>query len=84
MITFTYPEDRRPEMKGDVLALGFVTNKDDAVLVRVDSGTSNDYLELEIVSYICKIRIMIMMDGGETTGLGLFSKLQIIKIYVRY
>ncbi len=45
-----FPEDRRPEMKSDLLALGFVTDKDDAVLFRVDSGTSNDYLELEIVS----------------------------------
>ena len=50
LITYTFPEDRRPEMKSDVLALGFVTDKDDAVLLRVDSGTSNDYLELEIVS----------------------------------
>lgn len=37
-------------MKSDLLALGFVTDKDDAVLFRVDSGSSNDYLELEIVS----------------------------------
>lgn len=37
-------------MKSDVLALGFVTTKEDAVLLRVDSGTSNDYMELEIVS----------------------------------
>jgi len=50
LITFTYPEDRRPEMKSDVIALGFITNKEDAVLLRIDSGTSNDYMELEIVS----------------------------------
>ncbi|XP_065225027.1 neurexin 1 isoform X2 [Planococcus citri] len=49
LITYTFPEDRRPEMKTDVLALGFITDKDDAVLFRVDSGTSQDYLELEIV-----------------------------------
>jgi leucine-rich repeat transmembrane neuronal protein 1/2 len=50
LITYTYPEDRRPEMKSDVIALGFITNKEDAVLLRIDSGTSNDYMELEIVS----------------------------------
>lgn len=50
LITYVFPEDRRPEMKSDVLALGFVTTKEDAVLLRVDSGTSNDYMELEIVS----------------------------------
>jgi hypothetical protein len=37
-------------MKSDMLALGFITSKEDAVLFRVDSGTSNDYMELEIVS----------------------------------
>ncbi|PNF32109.1 hypothetical protein B7P43_G02829 [Cryptotermes secundus] len=36
-------------MKSDVIALGFITNKEDAVLLRIDSGTSNDYMELEIV-----------------------------------
>jgi hypothetical protein len=39
-------------MKSDMLALGFITTKEDAVLFRVDSGTSNDYMELEIVSFI--------------------------------
>ncbi|XP_024085653.1 neurexin-2 isoform X2 [Cimex lectularius] len=49
LVTYVFPEDRRPEMKSDVLALGFITDQDDAVLLRVDSGTSNDYMELEIV-----------------------------------
>jgi len=49
LLTYTFPEERRPEMKSDMLALGFITNKEDAVLFRVDSGTSNDYMELEIV-----------------------------------
>ncbi|KAF6200207.1 hypothetical protein GE061_006510 [Apolygus lucorum] len=49
LVTYVFPEDRRPEMKSDVLALGFITDQDDAVLFRVDSGTSNDYMELEIV-----------------------------------
>lgn len=52
LITYVFPEDRRPEMKSDVLAVGFITTKEDAVLLRVDSGTSNDYMELEIVSFI--------------------------------
>lgn len=43
-------------MKSDVLALGFITDKDDAVLFRVDSGTSQDYLELEIVSTMVRSR----------------------------
>lgn len=52
IITYTYPEDRRPEVQDDFIALGFITAKSDAVLLRIMSGTSNDYIELEIVSTI--------------------------------
>jgi len=45
-----YPEERRPEMTDDSIALGFMTSKEDAVILRMDSATSNDYMELEIVS----------------------------------
>ncbi|KAI5748091.1 hypothetical protein M8J77_021783 [Diaphorina citri] len=49
IITFVFPEDRRPEMKSDVLAFAFITNHHDAVILRVESATSNDYIEVEIV-----------------------------------
>lgn len=42
--------DRRPDSKNDLLALGFsTTHASNATLVRIDSGTSNDYLELSLV-----------------------------------
>lgn len=47
---YSFPEDRRPEMEEDTIAMGFITSKSDAVLLRIISGTSNDYIELEIVS----------------------------------
>jgi neurexin len=50
LITYTFPPDRRPEMKRDTLALGFATTANDAVLLRIESASSNDYLEIEIVS----------------------------------
>lgn len=37
-------------MKRDTVALGFVTSANDAVLLRIESASSNDYLEIEIVS----------------------------------
>lgn len=49
LITFTFPADKRPDTKNDLLALGFLTSDENAVLVRIESGTSNDYMELEIV-----------------------------------
>lgn len=39
-------------MKKDTVALGFVTSVNDAVLVRIESASSDDYLEIEIVSRI--------------------------------
>ena len=33
----------------DELSLGFITMAEDAVLVRVDSSTSDDFLEMEVV-----------------------------------
>lgn len=50
MITYTFPPDRRPEMKRDTVAFGFITSINDAVLLRIESASSNDYLEIEIVS----------------------------------
>ncbi|XP_023287827.1 neurexin-3, partial [Orussus abietinus] len=49
LVMYTFPPDRRPEMKRDTVALGFVTSNSDAVLLRVESASSNDYLEIEIV-----------------------------------
>ena len=50
---YTYPSDKRPDTSEDVLSLGFISPSFDAVLVRVDSDPkiSNDYLQLEIVSF---------------------------------
>ena len=49
LITYTFPPDRRPEKKRDTLAMGFITTVSDAVLLRIESSSSNDYLEIEIV-----------------------------------
>ncbi|CAH1124036.1 unnamed protein product [Ceutorhynchus assimilis] len=49
IITYTFPEDNRPEMQEDSIALGFITTKSDAVLLKIISGTSNDYIEIHIV-----------------------------------
>ncbi|XP_056637002.1 neurexin-1 isoform X2 [Diorhabda sublineata] len=49
IIIYTYPEDNMPEMQEDTIALGLITNKADAVLLRIVSGTSNDYIEMYIV-----------------------------------
>ena len=40
----------------DTLALGMITALEEATLLRVDSSTSNDYMEMEIVSKVTKSR----------------------------
>lgn len=59
IITYTFPPNQRPEMKRDTVALGFVTSVSDAVLVRIESASSNDYLEIEIVSNDRIIRVVV-------------------------
>ncbi|CAH1169814.1 unnamed protein product [Phaedon cochleariae] len=49
IITYTYPEDNRPEMQEDSIAVGLITTKSEGVLLRIVSGTSNDYIEMYIV-----------------------------------
>lgn len=49
LITFSYPEGKYLDRRVDTLALGFKTTESDAVLVRVDSATTEDYMELELV-----------------------------------
>ncbi|XP_042874196.1 neurexin-1-like isoform X2 [Penaeus japonicus] len=49
LMTFQYPEGRWPDTRRDLLALGFMTSQEDAVMLRLDSANSNDYMELEIV-----------------------------------
>uniref|UniRef100_T1GNP4 Laminin G domain-containing protein n=1 Tax=Megaselia scalaris TaxID=36166 RepID=T1GNP4_MEGSC len=49
IIQYTFPASRQPETEIDNIALGFITTKSDAVLLRIDSANTQDYMELEIV-----------------------------------
>ncbi|XP_070578769.1 neurexin-3-like isoform X11 [Ptychodera flava] len=48
MITFMYPEGERPGTHSDRLAVGFRTRSRNAVIARIDSIESKDYIEMEI------------------------------------
>lgn len=50
MIWFLIPENRQVETKADVLTFGLMTTKDNAVVLRIESATTSDYIQLEIVS----------------------------------
>ncbi|KAH8306323.1 hypothetical protein KR018_007569 [Drosophila ironensis] len=49
MVLYTFPENAQADTEEDNIALGFITTRPDAVLLRVESATTQDYMELEIV-----------------------------------
>ncbi|XP_044728406.1 neurexin-1 isoform X1 [Chrysoperla carnea] len=49
IIKYSFPTDKRPDVSEHTVALGFVTTRADAILLRILSSTSKDYLEIEIV-----------------------------------
>jgi len=48
VITYNYPEDRQPDTKADSLTLAFISGMSDAILVRIDSAKSSDFLMLKL------------------------------------
>lgn len=49
IIQYLFPPGKQPDTEEDSIAIGFITMKSDAVLLRIESSTSQDYMELEIV-----------------------------------
>ena len=56
LIAFTFLESERPDTKVDHLTFGFITVQCDALLLRVASATSNDFIEVELVSANVSLR----------------------------
>ena len=49
LIRYFYDDQKHPSTKVDVISLGFITPLENAVIARIDSGTTQDYLEVDIV-----------------------------------
>ena len=49
VITYSFPSSERKDRLEDKLALGFMTLQKYAVLARITSGNSDDYIEMELV-----------------------------------
>ncbi|XP_076378751.1 neurexin 1 isoform X3 [Megalopta genalis] len=65
LIMYTFPPDRKPEMKRDTVAFGFVTSVNDAVLLKIESAASHDFLEIEIV----KGNVVVVYNMGTNNHL---------------
>jgi leucine-rich repeat transmembrane neuronal protein 1/2 len=49
LIQYQFPPGNQPDTEADNIALGLITSKPDAVLLRIESANTQDYFELEIV-----------------------------------
>lgn len=49
ILQYTFPPGNQPDTEEDLIALGLITLKSDAVILRIESSTTQDYMELEIV-----------------------------------
>ena len=56
-----YKHRHHYHLQTDTLALGVITALEEATLLRVDSATSNDYMEMEIVSKVVTIMMMTIV-----------------------
>lgn len=63
LITYSFPDYELPDARRDQLAVGLVTSQRSAVLLRVVSGSSSDFVEMELVRIV------------STPGRGLFEYL---------
>ncbi|XP_047536849.1 neurexin-1 isoform X1 [Vanessa atalanta] len=49
IITYTFPPSAVADTETDKVAVGFVTSKSDAVLLRIESSNTQDYMQMEII-----------------------------------
>ncbi|XP_072930215.1 neurexin 1 [Epargyreus clarus] len=49
IITYTFPPSAVADTETDKVAVGFVTSKADAVILRVESSNTQDYMQMEII-----------------------------------
>ncbi|XP_050685087.1 neurexin-1 isoform X3 [Leptidea sinapis] len=49
IVTYTFPPSAVADTEADKVAVGFVTSKADAVILRVESSNTQDYMQMEII-----------------------------------
>ena len=54
LIIYSFPDYELPDARRDELAVGLVTSQRSAVILRVVSGSSSDFIEMELVRSVLK------------------------------
>ena len=52
----------QPNTKFDILSMGFITPLENAIMMRIESETSNDFFELEIVIILKSVAKKITLN----------------------
>lgn len=71
LIKFDYVQEKRADTKNDLLAVGFMSSQENAVLVRIDSSSSSDYMELQLVDGALLMVYNLGMEDLDVGHLGL-------------
>lgn len=59
-VTVNFPDGHQIDTKSDTLTFGIITTQEDSVILRVDSATTSDYMELQVVEG----KILMMYNLG--------------------
>ena len=74
VIVYSFPNYELPDARRDQLAVGIVTSQRSAVVVRVVSGSSSDFIEMELVrmqrSHAVQGRRRVLLARDPVEGLG--------------
>jgi len=68
LLTLYHPESSWTDTRRDQIAFGFRTTQSNAVIVRVASGTSTDYIDVELVTYDIKSLFAIFNVRSKNDG----------------
>jgi leucine-rich repeat transmembrane neuronal protein 1/2 len=50
LVTVNFPDGLQIDTKSDSLTFGIITKQENSVILRVDSGTTSDYMEMQLVA----------------------------------
>ncbi|CAL8090768.1 unnamed protein product [Orchesella dallaii] len=68
VIQFTYQQNREPTTLHDNIAFGFITAAHDAVVLRIESVKTTDYLEIEVISGKLRVTYNMYLNKDNTIG----------------
>ena len=70
IVTVSFPDGNHMDTKSDSLSLGIVTSVENAVILRIDSSTTNDFMEMQILNGNILMAYNLGADDHQIIDLG--------------